>query len=105
MRREALGAGAALAPRDLAAWLPLLLAMARGARAACVRAVQLLALPALAFAQDQHAAIHSTRGVQHKPPLISDDMVVGGIMIMFLLLFAFGARARRCHVGTHRNLF
>lgn len=53
----------------------------------------MLALPALALAQDQHAAIQSTRGVQHKAPLISDDFVVGCIMIMFLLLFAFGARA------------
>ena len=32
----------------------------------------------------------STRGVQHEVPLISDDLVVGAIMIMFLLLFAFG---------------
>ena len=54
----------------------------------------LLVLPALALAQDQHAAIQSTRGVQHKPPLISDDIIVGCIMIMFLLLFAFGARTR-----------
>ncbi len=54
----------------------------------------LVALPA-ANGQDQHAAIQSTRGVQHKPPLISDDFIVGVIMIMFLLLFAFGARLPR----------
>ena len=52
-----------------------------------------LLLPALVSAQDMHAAIQSTRGEQHKLPLVSDDMVVGFIMIMFLLLFAFGALA------------
>ena len=45
-----------------------------------------------AFAKDDHAAIQSTRGVQHKAPMISDDFVVACIMIMFLMLFAFGAR-------------
>lgn len=50
-------------------------------------------VPAVAMAQDAHAAIQSSRGVQHKQPLISDDFVVGCIMIMFLFLFAFGARA------------
>ena len=54
----------------------------------------LLHLPGLVLAQDQHAAIHSTKGVQHKLPLISDDFIVGCIMIMFLLLFAFGACGR-----------
>ena len=67
--------------RGEGAWLP----------AAWVRlAAVLLYLPALAVAQDAHAAIQSTRGVQHKPPLVSDDFVVGCIMIMFLMLFAFG---------------
>ena len=67
--------------RGEGAWLP----------AAWVRlAAVLLYLPAVAVAQDAHAAIQSTRGVQHKPPLVSDDFVVGCIMIMFLMLFAFG---------------
>ena len=61
-------------------------------------------LPALAAAKDMHAAIQSTRGVQHEVPLISDDFVVGCIMVMFLMLFAFGTlpvcstrRARKLH--------
>ena len=64
-------------------------------RAMVSRSAWLLTLsaPLAAYAQDQHAYIQSTRGVQHKPPLISDDFVVGCIMIMFLLLFAFGERA------------
>jgi hypothetical protein len=72
--------------------------------------LQLVALPACAVAQDQHAAIQSTRGVQHKPPLISDDFVVGCIMILFLMLFAFGARAPAterttlCAPSLHRAL-
>jgi len=37
-----------------------------------------------------HAAIQSTRGVQHELPIVSDDVVVGVIMVLFLLLFAFG---------------
>ena len=57
-------------------------------------ALLLVTAPMLALAQDQHAAIHSTKGVQHKLPLISDDFIVGCIMIMFLLLFAFGACGR-----------
>ena len=56
--------------------------------------------PLAAYAQDQHAYIQSTRGVQHKPPLISDDFVVGCIMIMFLLLFAFGERAAAAAAST-----
>jgi hypothetical protein len=47
-------------------------------------------VPALVASKEAHAAISSTRGVQHEPPLISDDFVVGCIMIMFLMLFAFG---------------
>ena len=47
-------------------------------------------LPALAAAKDMHASFQSTRGVQHEVPLISDDFVVGCIMVMFLMLFAFG---------------
>ena len=35
-------------------------------------------------------AIRSKRGVQPKQQWISDDFVVGCIMIMFLLLFCFG---------------
>ena len=38
----------------------------------------------------RHAAIMSERGIQYKDPWISDDFVVGCIMIMFLLLFCFG---------------
>ena len=45
--------------------------------------------------KDEHAAIQSTKGVQHATPLISDDFVVACIMIMFLMLFAFGAPT--CH--------
>ena len=53
----------------------------------------LLAQGALALEhshQAQHAAIMSTRGIQYENPWISDDLVVSGIMIMFLLLFCFG---------------
>ena len=60
----------------------------------------LLGWAAAAAAQDAHAAIHSTRGVQHKAPLISDDMVVGAIMVMFLMLFAFGASSQRSTNST-----
>ena len=35
-------------------------------------------------------SVRSTRGVQHKTPLISDDLVVAAIMILFLCLFCFG---------------
>ena len=45
----------------------------------------------LAAGEQVHASFQSTRGVQHKAPVISDDLVVGCIMVMFLLLFAFGA--------------
>ena len=45
-----------------------------------------------AFAADAHAAIRSSRGVQHQTPMISDDFIVGCIMVMFLCLFAFGTR-------------
>ena len=38
----------------------------------------------------QYDAIQSKRGVQPKSQWISDDFVVGCIMIMFLLLFCFG---------------
>ena len=65
-----------------------------------------LGLPVLTIAQDAHAAIQSKRGVQHKLPLISDDFVVGCIMIMFLLLFAFGALASPaplCHPTADRQ--
>ena len=48
-------------------------------------------LSVLACSADvQYDAIKSTRGVQHKAPLVSDDFVVGCIMIMFLMLFCFG---------------
>ena len=43
----------------------------------------------------------STRGVQHKDPLISDDFVVGCIMIMFLLLFCFGQSLPRAQHTCH----
>ena len=52
--------------------------------------------------------VRSTRGVQHKDPIISDDFVVGCIMVMFLLLFCFGARAYSslhstpCPIGDHQ---
>ena len=62
-----------------------------------------LSAPLAAYAQDQHAYIQSTRGVQHKPPLISDDFVVGCIMIMFLLLFAFGERAAAAASTLHNT--
>ena len=62
-----------------------------------------LSAPLAAYAQDQHAYIQSTRGVQHKPPLISDDFVVGCIMIMFLLLFAFGQCAAAAAAFTLHN--
>ena len=42
--------------------------------------IVLMAMAAPAAAQDMHAAIQSTRGVQHKLPLISDDVVIGAIM-------------------------
>ena len=45
---------------------------------------------AMAVHEARHAAIMSTRGIQYKDPWISDDFVVGCIMIMFLLLFCFG---------------
>ena len=58
------------------------------------QALQLLLLLALqgtmAVHEARHAAIMSTRGIQFKDPWISDDFVVGCIMIMFLLLFCFG---------------
>ena len=38
----------------------------------------------------RYAAVMSTRGTQYEHPWISDDLVVSGIMIMFLLLFCFG---------------
>ena len=44
----------------------------------------------MAVHEARHAAIMSTRGIQFKDPWISDDFVVGCIMIMFLLLFCFG---------------
>ena len=53
------------------------------------------ALTHVVAAKEQHAAIHSSRGVQHEIPLISDDVVVGAIMVMFLLLFAFGELSQR----------
>ena len=64
--------------------------------------IVLMAMAAPAAAQDMHAAIQSTRGVQHKLPLISDDVVIGAIMIMFLMLFAFGMRSHRAtHEPSH----
>ena len=62
-----------------------------------MRSLSLLLLPALAACKDAHAAIQSSRGVQHKAPLISDDFVVGCIMIMFLMLFAFGMQDHKLH--------
>ena len=51
----------------------------------------LLALQStMAVHEARYAAIMSTRGIQFKDPWISDDFVVGCIMIMFLLLFCFG---------------
>ena len=47
-------------------------------------------IPLLISAVDEHASFQSIRGVQHAMPWISDDLVVGCIMLMFLLLFAFG---------------
>jgi len=44
----------------------------------------------LVHADVQYDAIRSTRGVQHKQTLVSDDFVVACIMVMFLLLFCFG---------------
>ena len=41
---------------------------------------------------DAHAYIQSSRGVQHKEPMVSDNVIIAFIMIMFLMLFAFGAR-------------
>lgn len=65
--------------------------------AAAAQRVVLLALvaPAAAAAGGDTCAVRydsicSTRGVQPLPPWISDDFVVGCIMIMFLLLFCFG---------------
>ena len=82
--------------------------MPSSTRLLLLRPVGVLLLPALAYAQDAHAAIHSSRGVQHKTPLISDDLIVGCIMIMFLLLFAFGKRCmcmclRRCARARSRG--
>ena len=58
------------------------------------QALPLLLLLALqgtvAVHEARHAAIMSTRGIQFKDPWVSDDFVVGCIMIMFLLLFCFG---------------
>lgn len=55
--------------------------------------------------KDAHAAIHSSNGVQHKEPFISDDFVVACIMIMFLMLFAFGAcTLQRCALSVHSPL-
>jgi hypothetical protein len=72
--------------------------MPRSARLLLLQPMGVLLLPALAYAQDAHAAIQSSRGVQHKAPLISDDLIVGCIMIMFLLLFAFG---KSCAAQSH----
>ncbi|KAL1514891.1 hypothetical protein AB1Y20_003973 [Prymnesium parvum] len=47
-------------------------------------------LGVVANAEVAQPPVRSTRGVQHKDPLISDDFIVGCIMIMFLLLFCFG---------------
>jgi len=66
------------APRPLSPWRPgrlLLLLLATACQVAC---------------EVQYDAIRSKRGVQPKPRWISDDFVVGCIMIMFLLLFCFG---------------
>ena len=52
--------------------------------------VLLFAQAAEAVHEARYAAIMSTRGIQYKDPWISDDFVVGCIMIMFLLLFCFG---------------
>lgn len=41
-------------------------------------------------AEASEPPVRSTRGVQHKDPIISDDFIVGCIMVMFLLLFCFG---------------
>ena len=53
----------------------------------------LIADAALSAVEQGSAPVRSTRGIQHKDPLISDDFVVACIMIMFLLLFSFGALA------------
>ena len=59
-----------------------------------LRRAAMMAAVTLVAAKDHHAAIHSTRGQPHDDPLASDNFVVGCIMIMFLMLFAFGA----CHL-------
>ena len=59
-------------------------------RTATARPLIVVLFPALTAAQDMHASFMSQHGVQHKLPLISDDLIVGLIMIMFLMLFAFG---------------
>jgi len=57
------------------------------ARLAC-----LLGWCAVATAEYRFDAIQSIRGVQHSKvqPIMSDNFVVGCIMLMFLLLFCFG---------------
>ena len=69
-------------------------------------AAQLCSLAAAADTETEpvHAAFQSKRGVQHKHPVISDDLIVGGIMIMFLMLFAFGEPPRALshnHTTSH----
>ena len=59
-------------------------------RAANLLLPLLLLACSIALANVQYDSIHSKRGVQHKPPLISDDFIVSCIMVMFLLLFCFG---------------
>lgn len=50
----------------------------------------LLLILTTVHAEVQYDAIRSPRAVQYKQPIISDDFVVGCIMLMFLLLFCFG---------------
>jgi hypothetical protein len=68
-----------------------------GWRGHVVRLLLLVSQPLMSVAlspvEDAPPPVRSTRGVQHKDPLISDDFVVGCIMIMFLLLFCFGERS------------
>ena len=59
-------------------------------RASGASLLLLLSLVLTAHAEVQYDAIRSTRGVQHKQPIVSDDFVVACIMVMFLLLFCFG---------------
>eukprot|EP00326_Haptolina_ericina_P000228 CAMPEP_0181220114 /NCGR_PEP_ID=MMETSP1096-20121128/28659_1 /TAXON_ID=156174 ORGANISM="Chrysochromulina ericina, Strain CCMP281" /NCGR_SAMPLE_ID=MMETSP1096 /ASSEMBLY_ACC=CAM_ASM_000453 /LENGTH=159 /DNA_ID=CAMNT_0023312585 /DNA_START=36 /DNA_END=517 /DNA_ORIENTATION=+ len=70
-----------------------------GWRGHVVRLLLLVSQPLMSVAlspvEDAPPPVRSTRGVQHKDPLISDDFVVGCIMIMFLLLFASASNSIR----------